>query len=67
MLLLRLRLPALLHRRIDWARRGPGPVPQVPDETLDRLLHRFGDDVRAMERALYASVQRMTEVGDVEV
>ena len=60
-------LSALLHRRIDWARRGPGPVPQVPDETLDRLLHRFGDDVRAMERALYAAVQRMTEVGDVEV
>lgn len=61
------RLSAVFARRIAWARRGPGPVPRVPQETLDRLLARFGDDVRSMERALYASVQRMTEVGDVEV
>lgn len=61
------QLAALLARRIAWARRGPGPVPCVPPETLDRLVERFGDDVRSMERALYASVQRMREVGDVEV
>lgn len=61
------RLAALCARRLEWARRGPGPIPVVPPRTLRRLRARFGDDIRSMEGALYEAVQRMREVGDVEV
>lgn len=61
------RLRQIVDRRIEWARRAEGPVPYVSDAMLDRLLARFGDDVRAIESALYDAIQTMKEPGHVEV
>ena len=61
------RLEAIFRARIDWARRGPGPVPVVPPRTVDALVALFGDDLRAMEGALYEALQQAKEIGDVEV
>ena len=60
-------LSALAARRLSWARRGPGPLPQVPPRTIAALLARHGSDVRAIEAALYDGVERLREIGDVEV
>ena len=61
------RLDAIVRRRLEWARRGPGPVPRVPRHALVRLLDEFGDDLRAIEGALYEAIQRKREVSDVEL
>jgi hypothetical protein len=61
------RLESVVSRRIEWARRGPGPVPRVARTTLAKLLARHGDDLRAMEGDLYDAIQRLEGPGDVEV
>jgi len=61
------RLRAVVCRRIEWARRGPGPVPVVADASLVVLLSRHGDDLRAIEWRLYDAVQAMKERGHVPV
>ena len=61
------RLQAIIDRRIEWARRGPGPVPRVPPGATCALIARFGDDVRSIEMHLYEVFQSMTEVKDVRV
>lgn len=60
-------LAALVARRLAWARRGPGPVPQVPPRTIAALLDQHGSDVRTIEAALYHGVEQLQEIGDVEV
>ena len=60
-------LRAIVERRIEWARRGPGALPVVTDDALDALLSRHGSDVRAMEGTLYEAVQKMEAVGHVQV
>lgn len=61
------RLARMFDLRIESARLGPGRLPRVPDQTLDVLLGRFGDDVRSMEWELYEALQRMEGVGDVQL
>jgi hypothetical protein len=61
------RLDAIVRRRIEWARRGPGPVPGVPRPALERLLEAAGDDLRKMQDVLYGAFQHAREVGDVEL
>lgn len=63
----RSKLRAIVHRRIEHARLGPGPLPQVTDHALDVLISRHGNDVRAMEGHLFEAVYQMTGVGDVQV
>ncbi len=53
------RLEAMLVRRIEWARRGPGPTPTLAPGACARLVARFGDDVRAIEDHLYEVVQAL--------
>ena len=60
-------LVTIVARRIEWARRGPGPVPQVGVATARILLERHGDDLRAIEGSLYEVFQQLEEIGDVEV
>jgi len=60
-------LEQIFRRRIEAARRGPGPVPWVSRDTVESLIRRHGEDVRAMELALYDGVQRLKEVRDVQV
>jgi hypothetical protein len=61
------RLAAIVERRIEWARRGPGALPRVPAAAIDALIARFGDDLRAIEARLYEAFQVMEEPGDVQV
>jgi hypothetical protein len=61
------RLRGIVERRIDWARRAPGPVPEVSDDALRALIRRHGDDVRAIEGTLYEAIQSMKEPGPVPV
>jgi hypothetical protein len=60
-------LEQAFRRRIEAARRGLGPVPWVSRDTVESLIRRHGEDVRAMELALYEGVQRLREVRDVQV
>jgi len=61
------KLRRIVERRIGWARRGAGPVPEVPETALRALIQRHGDDVRAIEGTLYDAIQSMKEPGPVEV
>jgi len=51
-------LRAIVQRRIEWARRGPGALPSVPTTLLEELSKRFADDLRGIEGALYTHFQR---------
>jgi hypothetical protein len=53
------RVCAICNRRIAWARRGPGCLPEVTLEQAKLLLARFGDDLRAIEGHLYEWIQGM--------
>jgi hypothetical protein len=61
------RLEHILARRIEAARRAPGPVPRIPRDTLEALTRQFGDDLRAIEDHLYGVFQALEEVCDVKL
>jgi hypothetical protein len=61
------RLRTIVDRRLEWARRGPGPIPVVTDRALEILLARHGSDLRAIEGCLYDAVQRLEAPVHVEV
>jgi hypothetical protein len=62
------RLVRIIQARIEWVRRDAGPVPQLSHETADRLLTRFGPDVRRIFYELYGIFQNLPEgCIDVEV
>ena len=61
------KLDAILRARIEAARRGPGPVPRVGAVAQQRLIDRFGDDLRAIESHLYDVLQRLEGPADVQV
>lgn len=56
-------LRAVVDRRVEAARRGPGPVPRPPDALLDRLLAAHAPDVRAILGELYEWIQRLDREG----
>jgi len=60
-------LHAVLNRRIECARRGSGPIPRIGRPAVRALIDRHGDDLRAMEIALYERFQALEEGGDVPV
>lgn len=61
------RLRAIVDRRIHYARGDGGPTFRVSDTTLKSLVECFGGNIRAIEDALYESVQCALEAGHVEV
>lgn len=61
------RLREIVDRRIEWARRGPGPVPVVSDMALRVLIERHGGDLRAIFGLLYDSLQKQKDPGHVQV
>ena len=61
------RLDAIVRRRVEWARRGPGPVPEVGREALAKLIALHGSDLRAIEGHLYDLFQSLEEPRHVEV
>lgn len=58
-------LHAMLNRRIEWARRGPGDLPRITLETAESLIGRFGDNVREIEWRLYELFQSLPEIRNV--
>ncbi len=59
------RLREMLNRRIDWARRSPGEVPVIALRTAETMIHRFGDNIRAIEWHLYEVFQSLAEIRHV--
>lgn len=60
-------LSEIVRRRLEAARRGPGPIPYFETELIRSLVHRFGDDVRATEHYLYEIFQTLECVGPVKI
>lgn len=50
-------LQRLLNRRIEASRLQDGPVPVVSLDAANRLVERFGSDIRGIEDFLYERVQ----------
>ncbi len=59
------RIADVIDRRIESARRSPGPLPGVCTATIARLFEEYGDNVRGMEHHLYEVFQNLKEVQDV--
>jgi hypothetical protein len=52
-------------KRIEWARRAAGQVPQLKADTIAALCYKHGTDIRAMENELYHVFQTLMELRDV--
>ncbi|MEL6106916.1 MAG: hypothetical protein AAFU85_12800 [Planctomycetota bacterium] len=56
------KLAKILNRRIDASRRDRGlPVPTLSVDVAERLIVRFGTDIRGIEGYLYDIVQSQVE------
>lgn len=53
------RLRVILERRVEAARRAPGPVPTFEPATIHALIEHFGDDLRSIQDHLYEVFQRL--------
>lgn len=51
------RLERIVTRRLEWARREPGPLPRPAASTLEALIAAHRGDIRAIEGALYERYQ----------
>jgi energy-coupling factor transporter ATP-binding protein EcfA2 len=47
------KLEQIVEKRLSWARRAQGQIPQVPRQVLLGLLEQHGDNLRAIEDVLY--------------
>ena len=61
------QLDRIIRRRIEWARRSAGPVPEVTFPEVQRLIRDYGDDVSTILRVLYEKFQAMEEMSDGRV
>jgi len=52
-------LQEMAQRRLEWARRGPGPLPGVEEGVLQGLFERHADDVVAIQADLYDRYQHL--------
>lgn len=55
------RLRRIVDLRLEWARRSPGGLPDVPDAVLRSCLAARGDDLRGIEDILYFWFQRLRD------
>jgi hypothetical protein len=60
------RLAQIIERRIEWARRGPGPLPTVSASKTARLIEEYGDDLSAILASLYEEFQILEKDGTDE-
>jgi energy-coupling factor transporter ATP-binding protein EcfA2 len=52
----------VMEKRIDWARRDEGTVPELSDDAIVWLRGRYEDNLRAMEHHLYEVFQNLDTV-----
>jgi hypothetical protein len=57
------RLAEIIERRLEWARRGPGPLPQVSAAEIDRLIATYDDNLSAILGRLYDEFQTLEAGG----
>jgi hypothetical protein len=55
----RRQLGEIVERRLEWARRAPGPIPKIHEGLREALLRRHRHDVRAMLSHLYDRIQHL--------
>lgn len=60
-------LEVIVRRRIELARRGPGPVPVVSAHVLSALIELYDDDLRAIVDHLYELFQHQMEPVEIHV
>jgi len=63
----RIQLDKIVRKRIEFARRQAGEVPVVTMNTIDKLLDKYGADIRAIERRLYDLFQLLEGPCNVEM
>lgn len=61
------RLRQIVNDRIEFARRGPGPIPSVSDHALKKLLQTREGDIRSMLQVLYDRFQTMETVSELQI
>ena len=59
------KLRQVLEGRLELARRSSNQIPYFTDKTIQELIEKFGDDIRAIEHHLYHVFQDLKEVGHV--
>lgn len=57
------RLGEIIRRRLEWARRGPGPLPEIDEAEILRLIETYDDDLSAILAHLYEEFQRREHGG----
>ncbi len=57
------RLGQIIERRLEWARRGPGPLPRLSTPRIGRLIEVYGDDLSAILACLYEEFQTLDAGG----
>jgi len=58
------RLEEIIERRLEWARRGPGPLPRIPSSKINQLIVTYEDDLSAIMECLYEEFQALQEGGN---
>lgn len=61
------RLVAILNRRIEMARLRPGELPLVSQQDAERLIGKFGNNIRAIESYLYDQLQNLMRTKNGQV
>lgn len=57
------RLTQIIDRRLEWARRGPGPLPRLSPSRIGGLIETYGDDLSAILGRLYEEFQALDRGG----
>lgn len=60
------RLAQIIERRLEWARRSPGPLPYLSASRISRLIEAYGDDLSAILGCLYEEFQALQGGGNDE-
>ncbi len=60
------QLDRIIRRRIEWARRSPGPVPVVTLPEIEQLIREFHDDLSAILSRLFEKFQAMEEITNAD-
>jgi hypothetical protein len=56
-------LQEVVERRLEWARRGPGPLPRIGTDALAGLFRRHGPDLQIIQSDLYDYYQQLEAGG----
>lgn len=58
------RLAQIIERRLEWARRGPGPLPHLSASKIIELIEAYDDNLSAILGCLYEEFQALPRGGN---